>query len=430
MIRRDGVNYLVPFILVTCCFALWGFANGIINPLVNTFSKIFRMSVSESALIQVVSHVAYFVMALPAALYIRRFSYKAAVMLGLALYACGTFIFIPAGEMGVYQPFLVAYFILYCGLSFLETSCGPFILQMGSEQTSTRRINLAQSFNSIGALGGMLMAKVILDGLNPMSKEERMNLDDAAFEAIRKHDLEVLINPYLAIGAFILVMIVCFFVFRFPKRENDESNVEVMPAFKRLLDNRNYVFGTLSQFFYVGVQVMCWTYIIQYGVRIFMSQGIEEQVAEGMAQNYNIMAMVFFCVGRFVCTWLMKFMSAARLLCYLAVAGCALIVGVISLQNVVGLWCLVCVSGCMSLMFPTIYSLALNGVKEEDMKFGGVGMVMAILGGSVFPMFQAMVIDCGEIGGFSAVNASFVLPLICFVVIALYGNKCAIEKRG
>ena len=423
IITKEKTGYLIPIILVTSCFALWGFANDITHPMVKAFSKIFRMNVTEGTLVQVAFYAGYFVMALPAAIFIRKFSYKAGILLGLALYAIGALLFFPAKMTGEYFPFLIAYFILTCGLSFLETSANPYILSMGSEETATQRLNLAQAFNPIGSLLGMYVAMNFIQAkLNPLSTSERALLGDAEFEAVKAADLDILTAPYLAIGIVIAIIFVLIFLVRMPKYGDKETSINLVPTFKRLAGISNYREGVIAQFFYVGVQTMCWTFIIQYGTHIFMLDGIEERAAEVLSQKYNIVAMVIFCCSRFICTFLLRFIKPGLLLTILASVGCALTLGVIFFENVYGLYCLVAVSACMSLMFPTIYGIALRGL-GEDAKFGAAGLIMAILGGSVLPPLQAAIIDKGTILDIPATHFSFILPLICFVVITIYGYR-------
>lgn len=423
LLRSNGVSYLVPFVLITSCFALWGFANDITNPMVKAFSKIFRMSVTDGTLVQVAFYGGYFAMAFPAAIFIRRFSYKAGVLLGLGLYACGAFLFYPAMLTGSYYPFLIAYFILTCGLSFLETSCNPYILSMGSEETATRRLNMAQSFNPVGSLLGMWVAMTFIQArLNPMETDARAMLGDAEFEAMRDSDLLVLITPYLLIGLVVIAMLVVIRLAKMPGTGDKDHSVHFLTSLKRIFSLSRYREGVIAQFFYVGVQIMCWTFIIQYGTRVFMLEGLDEKSAEVLSQKYNIIAMVIFCCSRFVCTYLLRYINAGRLLAILATAAALLTVGVILFQDRTGVYCLVGVSACMSLMFPTIYGIALEGL-GDDAKFGAAGLIMAILGGSVLPPVQASIIDCGTIGGFPAVNLSFVLPLVCFLVIIVYGVR-------
>ena len=423
LFRKDGVSYLIPFILITSCFAFWGFANDITNPMVKAFSKIFRMSVTDGALVQVAFYGGYFAMAFPAAMFIRKFSYKAGILLGLALYAFGALLFFPAKMTGSYYPFLIAYFILTCGLSFLETSSNPYILSMGTEETATRRLNLAQSFNPMGSLIGMYVAMHFIQAkMSPLDTAQRAVLNDAEFAAVRDADLSILIRPYLLIG---LVIVGLFFLIRFtrmPSNHDQSHEINFLPTLKRIFSLPHYREGVIAQFFYIGVQIMCWTFIIQYGTRLFMSQGMEEKAAEVLSQQYNIAAMVLFCLSRFICTFLLRYLNPGRLLMVLAVAGSILTLGTIFLQNTLGMYCLVGISGCMSLMFPTIYGIALKGL-GDDAKFGAAGLIMAILGGSVLPPLQAAIIDKGMLFGMPAVNLSFVLPLICLIVVAVYGYR-------
>ena len=423
ILKAGGVSYVLPFILITTCFALWGFANDITNPMVKAFSKIFRMSVTQGSLVQVAFYGGYFCMALPAAMFIRKFSYKAGVLVGLGLYALGALLFLPAKSVGVYGFFLIAYFIMTCGLSFLETSCNPYILSMGSEETSTRRLNFAQCFNPIGSLMGMYVAMNFIQArLHPASTAERALLDDAGFEAMKQADLNVLTGPYWVVGLVIIVMFVLILVARMPKNADQDHDMHIVPVLGRLLHRPRYWEGVIAQFFYVGVQIMCWTFIIQYGTRVFMAEGMDEQSAEVLSQTYNIIAMVLFVSCRFLCTWLMKYLQPSKLLTIFAIGGMIATTGVIFLQNRLGLYCLVAVSGFMSLMFPTIYGIALGGL-GDDAKFGAAGLIMAILGGSVLPPLQAWIIDKGTVGFLPAVNASFILPFICFIVVCLYGVR-------
>lgn len=423
ILSKDGVSYLIPFILITSCFALWGFANDITNPMVKAFSKIFRMSVTDGALVQVAFYGGYFAMAFPAAMFIRKYSYKAGILMGLGLYAFGALLFFPAMMTGSYYPFLIAYFILTCGLSFLETSANPYILSMGSEETATRRLNLAQSFNPMGSLLGMYVAmNFIQNRLNPMDTVERAQLSQPEFEAMRDSDLAVLIAPYLVIGLVILVMLLLIRLVKMPRNADQSHVINFMPTLKRIFSIHHYREGVVAQFFYVGAQIMCWTFIIQYGTRLFMSQGMDEQAAEVLSQQYNIIAMIIFCVSRFVCTFILRYLNPGLLLKILAIVACCFTIGVISLQNIGGMYCLVGVSACMSLMFPTIYGIALQGL-GDDAKFGAAGLIMAILGGSVLPPLQASIIDQSVLFGMPAVNLSFILPLICFIVVTVYGHR-------
>ncbi len=424
VLTKNGVSLLLPFLMITSCFALWGFANDITGPMVKAFSKIFRMSVTEGTLVQVAFYLGYFVMAFPAALFIQRFSFKAGVMLGLLLYATGALLFIPAREIGIYYPFLLAYFIMTCGLSFLETSCNPYIYCMGSADTATQRLNLAQAFNPVGALTGMWVAKEYVQArMNPMDSEARKQLSDAEFDALKDFDLGVLIQPYVYIGIVIVVLLLGIYFTRMPMDADSHSSKPLMQSLKELVRMKNYREGVVAQFFYVGAQVMCWTFIIQYGTRVFMAEGMGEREAEMLSQEFNIIALVLFMASRFICTWFLKYVKPGRLLAVLAVLAVLASAGAIVFTNRYGVYCIVAISGCMSLMFPTIYGIALRGL-DDNVKVGAAGLIMSILGGSVFPLIQAGIIDSGaSVWGLPSTNISFIIPLICFVVIAAYGRR-------
>jgi len=419
----DGNSIVLPFILVTCCFALWGFANDITNPMVKAFSKIFRMSVTDGTLVQVAFYGGYFCMAVPAAMFIRRHSYKSGILLGLALYAIGVLLFIPARATGTFAPFLVAYFILTCGLSFLETTANPYILQMGDRETATRRLTLAQSFNPIGSLAGMFVAMNFIQArLSPLDTAQRALLDDAQFEALKQSDLAVLIRPYVFIGIVLVVMLVLMLLVRFPRVQHHSASTgaSFLPAVRRLLHNRPYRGGVIAQFFYVGAQITCWTFIIQYGTRVFTAEGMSEQAAEVLSQQLNIIAMMCFCLLRFVNIYLMKYFKPSRLLAVFAAIAIVLLCGTIFIGGRTGIYCLVAVSACMSLMFPTIYGLALDDV-GEDTEVGSAGLIMAILGGSLLPAVQAIIIDGNGLGtGLPSVNISFIVPMLCFAIVLIY----------
>lgn len=430
ILSKNGVSLLLPFALITCCFALWGFANDVTTPMVKAFSKIFRMSVTEGALVQVAFYLGYFAMAFPAALFIQRYSFKAGVMVGLSLFTIGALLFIPAKAIGFYYPFLIAYFVLTCGLSFLETSCNPYIYCMGSEETATQRLNLAQAFNPIGNLTGMFVAMHFVQArMSPMTSLERFELPELQFNIIKDHDLSVLIQPYIYIGIIGLLLLTVIFVSRMPMDSDKKSGKTLGAALRELSKVKNYREGVIAQFFYVGAQVTCWTFIIQYGTRIFMAEGMDEKAAEILSQKFNIIAMVFFTVSRFICTWFLKYIQPGQLLSVLAIIAGVATSGVIMFTDRNGLYCLIAISACMSLMFPTIYGIALRGV-GENVKFAGAGLIMAILGGSFFPPIQASIIDLNfTLAGLPATNTSFIVPFVCFIVVALYGHRAYVRHH-
>ena len=430
ILTKDGVSFIVPFILVTTCFALWGFANDMTGPIVKAFSKIFRMSVTEGSLVQVAFYLGYFCMAFPAAMFIQRFSFKAGILLGLTLFGVGALLFVPAKMLGFYYPFLLAYFVMTCGLSFLETSSNPYIYCMGTEETATQRLNLAQAFNPIGAVLGMLVARDFVQArMSSLTTAQRHELSISQFNIVKDHDLSILIQPYIFLGVVCLILLTVIRLTPMPKNGDTASKKGMMQSMRELMQMENYRDGVIAQFFYVGAQVACWTYIIQYGTRVFMLEGMDEKAAEILSQNFNIAAMLLFTFSRFICTFFLKYIQPGRLLSILAILATVLVLGVILFPDRNGIYCLVGVSGCMSLMFPTIYGIALRGV-GDNVKFAGAGLIMAILGGSVLPPAQALIIDAGvTIWGIAATNLSFIVPLISFIVVAVYGHKAYVRHN-
>lgn len=415
-------SILVTFILVTSLFSLWGFANDITNPMVAAFKNILLISNFESSLVQFAFYGGYCVMALPAALFIQKFSYKKGLLMGLFLYALGCLLFIPSGWMMQFWAFLVSYFIMTCGLSFLETSANPYVLAMGPESTATRRLNFAQAFNPLGSITGMFVASnLILAKLNPATEAERAEIKKNsadAFAAIQKADLDVIIGPYAILGLVVLAVFVVFALYKLPDARNEEDHdLHVGRTVGRLVKNPRYIWGVVAQAFYVGVQIMVWTFIIQYA-------GNELGIDKPTAQRYNIVAMTIFVSSRFICTYLLKYVSPGGLLGCLAVGGLLLTLGTIFIQGMTGLYCLIGISACMSLMFPTIYGIALDGLKG-DAKLGAAGLIFAIGGGCLMTPMQGAIMDMPafEIAGMtlSSTRASFFLPALCFVVIAIYG---------
>lgn len=429
LFRKNGVNYLLSFIMITICFAMWGFANDVTNPMVKNFGTIFQISKFQSSFVQVAFYLGYFVMAFPAAMFIQRYSFKAGVLTGLALYAVGALAFIPAKSTGTFFAFLPAYFVMTCGLSFLETSCNPYVYCMGSEKTATLRLNFAQAFNPVGAISGAFIALTyVTANLDPTPSDTRARLmisNPSLFESIKSHDLGILVQPYLYIGAVILILLIAIRLTKMPKASDETGEKKPLwTAVKALAKIKNYREGVIAQFFYIGAQTVCWAYIVYYGHHVFHELGgMSEHDADQLTTRFYLGALALFAIGRFVCTYFLRFVSPGRLLTILAIGAMAFLCGTIFADGIVGLWCLVAVSGCMSLMFPTIYGIALNGLKE-NVKFGGAGLIMSILGGSVIPPVQAAIMDVkGDILGLSSLNISFAIPFICFLVVAVYGHR-------
>ena len=447
--------YVGPFILVTSLFALWGFANDITNPLVRAFKEIFLISNAQSSLVQWAFYGGYATMAIPAALVIRKVSYKSGIIIGLLLYAIGAALTIPASLMMEFNVFLVGFYVLTFGLAFLETTANPYILSMGPRSTATQRLNLAQAFNPIGSLTGMVVASMFIlpglevsdfrqkeiaahpeyatmlpsevDGLITKSMEEFAESKPEERKAMMAHDLEVVRTPYVAIALVVLVVLVMFVVAKLPDTGHEEEQIHVVHLLGNLFTNWQYLGGVIAQTFYVGAQIMCWTFIIHYGMTLV-------GLSAAQAQNYNILAMGIFLGSRFICTFILKYMAPGLLLGLLAIGGGLLTAGAIFLQGMTGLYCLIGVSACMSLMFPTIYGIALNGLTPNDAKLGSAGLIFAIVGGAFMPRYQGALIDGDSmvIAGqtLESVRVSFFLPLICFVVIAIFGFAVFLGSRN
>ena len=415
-------KYLLPFILITSLFALWGFANDITNPMVAAFQTVMELSAAKASLVQFAFYGGYATMAIPAALFIRKFSYKKGILLGLALYAVGAFLFIPAAAYQKFSFFCLSLYILTFGLAFLETTASPFILSLGRKENATRRLNLAQSFNPMGSLCGMAVASmIVLPNLLSDQRDAAGNilfptLSEADKAAIRLHDLAIIRDPYVAIGLVVLMMLIIIALVKMP---DTTSSGEKQNSFRQTLSNlwHNKVYreGVLAQIFYVAAQIMTWTFIIQYADNL----GINKATA----QNYNIVAMILFLCGRFISTFLMKYVNGRKLLAIFGVCAGLCALGAVLIVGMPGLYCLMGISIFMSLMFPTIYGIALENVDMQDSSLGASFLVMAIVGGALMPPLQGMVIDCGTILGHPAVNVSYALPLICFMVVTIYGIR-------
>lgn len=415
-------KHLVPFIAITTLFALWGFANDITNPMVAAFQTLMELPAAKASLIQFAFYGGYATMAIPAALFIRRFNYKWGILLGLALYAIGAFLFIPAAALQSFTFFCFSLYILTFGLAFLETTANPFILSLGSKENATRRLNLAQAFNPMGSLAGMAVASLVVLPNLLSDKRDATGavvfplLSDAEKANIRLHDLAIIRNPYVALGIVVLVLLVVIACIKVPAASGDANKQNsIRQSLKNLWHNRVYREGVVAQVFYVAAQIMVWTFIIQYADNL----GINKATA----QNYNILAMCLFLTGRFVSTFLMKYMDGRKLLTLFGVCAALCSLGAILIVGKAGLYCLIGISLFMSLMFPTIYGTALEKVSLADASLGAAFLVMAIVGGALMPPLQGMIIDCGTILGHPAVNVSYALPLLCFVIVALYGFR-------
>ena len=432
--------FIPSFIVITSLFALWGFANDITNPMVAAFKKVMpELSNMESAFVQLAFYGGYATMAIPAALFIRKFSYKVGILIGLGLYATGALLFYPAAKFEIFGFFLASIYILTFGLAFLETTANPFILYMGDKETATQRLNLAQAFNPMGSLFGMLVAQIaVISHLQSTdtytTKTYGMTydkLDNTVKASIRAHDLGTISTPYILLGLFVLVMFIVILLLKVPEKK-DHDSIDLMSTVALLFKNPRYLGGVVAQTFYVGAQIMMWTFIFQYVENLNLHlKLIGPEAAPGakpiVATWWNMAAMISFLSSRWISTFLMRYIKPVTLMLLFAVGGIATTLGTVFIVGYGGLICLAATSIFMSLMFPTIYGIALKDMGDEA-KLASAGLIMAIVGGALMPPLQASIMDIGG-PGFSdklffgyvpEVNLSFLLPTICFVVIAVY----------
>ncbi|MBQ5980324.1 MAG: L-fucose:H+ symporter permease [Bacteroidales bacterium] len=453
---------LWPFILLTTLFFAWAVPNNLTDTMLAAFKRIMSLSDSKTAWIQVVCYLlGYGCFAVPGAIFICKHSYKSGVMLGLGLYATGAFLFFPAMKVAMvsnavgYITFLLAILVLFAGLSILETSANSYVCAIGPEETATRRLNLAQSFNPFGAIAGVVLSQMfILSKLNTMSAAQRQALSAEELQAIQGGELTAVTTAYVILGAIMVVLLVAIALTRMPSLK-ENGDLDLKGSGKRLLNNKRYVWSVVAQFFNIGAQIAVWSYIIRYAMHnmhfdsiiaslgpdasqgeiIGALRGVEPvaggfysvcdflgldallpRTAEQAGATYYIMSLILFVVMRFVCTWLMKYVQPRRLLTVLAAAAVAFSLGTVFGKGAAGVYCLMCISGCMSLMFPTIYGMGIDGL-GEDTKLGGSGMVMAIAGASVLTQIEGIISD--QVG---SIATAYIVPAIAFAVIFIYAS--------
>ena len=429
-------NVLLPFILITSLFFLWGLANNMTDTLLAAFKRIMSMSDSRTALIQISCYgLGYFIFAIPAAIYIKTYSYKSGILLGLGLYLIGCFLFFPAKLTGDYFHFLGALWILFGGLSILETAANPYIIAMGPEETGTRRLNLAQSFNPIGSITGVVVSQVfILSSLNKAGADERAAMSPQELAAIQGAELNSVTTTYITIGAMLLALWIIIYFAKMPRTKDAGGSIDFGPTVKRLLKNSNYTTGVIAQFFYVGAQIGIWSFTIRYAMQELRLEEITlpaGKTAEQIAANYYIASLILFVACRFVFTFLMKFFKPGHLLTFASLMAIAFTMVVVFVGGQIGVYALVGISGCMSLMFPTIFGLAVKGL-GEDTKIAGSGLIMTIVGGAVITQLQGLVstsvdkvAQTSSISLPTGINMAYLVPAVCFVIITLYAVKVA-----
>lgn len=413
----------LPFILIVACFAAWGLAGNLTDPLVAVFGSVFSMSALQSSLVQFAYYGAYFALAIPAAWINSRLGYKGGVLIGLMLAATGGFLFFPASQVMTYAMFLAALFTLAAGLSILETSANPYVMAMGPRHNATRRLNFAQAFNPVGSnLGVLLAALFILPHVNPASAEDRAELSQSELEAMQSAELQAVMGPYIALALLYVLIAVAIAMARVPKYEaitaDRRENVVKLPGSRlgRLVKNRRYSFGVVAQFFNIAAQTCIWTFTLHY---MMENLGVNETVAGYWLQA----SLLIFLVSRFVMVGLMGRFDPRKLMTLMCTLGVVLAVVAMVSGNIVGAVAIILLSVCISLLFPTIYGIALEGL-GPDTKYGAAGLVMAIVGGALVPLLQGWVIDV------STARFSYVVVAGCFAVIIAYGVYVLKDPRS
>ncbi len=468
--RLVPAGILFPFILLTSLFFIWAVPNNMTDTMLAAFKRIMSLSDTQTAWIQVVCYLlGYGCFALPGAIFIKKHTYKSGVLLGLGFCITGGILFYPAMLVNnissplSFATYLLAIFVLFAGLSILETSANSYVYALGDPRTATRRLNFSQSFNPFGALTGVLVSQVfVLSQLNTMSAADRVALDESALLSIQKGELLAVTNAYLILGAVMLTLFLLILFTRMPKAQDDDKSLNLKATFGRLRKNRNYVWGVVAQFFYVGAQIAVWSFIIRYAMQQLNFDAVIAGLGENPSQDaiigalrhvepiagsfysfcesigldallprtaeqagatYYIMSLILFVLGRFICTWLMKYIRPVNLLSVLTVLAVIFSIITIYASGFTGVYALMAISGCMSLMFPTIYGLGVRGL-GEDTKIGGSGMVMAIAGAALLTQIQGILSDQS-----GSIKFAYWVPAVAFGIIAYYSLTVARNKK-
>lgn len=410
MTARSQPNHTLPIILVGSLFLLWGLANNMTDTLLAAFKRIMSMSDTQTALIQFAFYGAYFCFALPAALFIRRYSYKSGILLGLSLYAAGAILFLPAASTASYGFYLFAIYVLASGCAILETTANPYILALGPKATATRRLNIVQAFNPIGSILGILISqRFILAELSSASAEERALMPSAQLQALQARELGAVTSTYTTIGLILLAIMLTMLCVKMPSGSDTQQPLDLKGSIRRLARNRRYRGGVVAQFFYVGAQIGVWSYTIRLAMH-------ELGLSEKGAASVYLLSIVGFCLMRFVFSMLMRRFRPATLLTTAAALAVGCTAVVVADTGTGSVLALVGISACMSLMFPTIYGMALEEV-GDDAKIGTSGLIMAILGGALLTPLQGLVSDHWGI------RISFLVPAVCFLVVLSYSLR-------
>lgn len=444
----DGTNYLIPFVLVTSLFFFWGVANNMTDTLLSAFKNIMEMTDFQTSFIQMAFYGSYACFAIPAALLIRKYTFKHGIVVGLSLYALGTFLFYPASQLASYGFYLFALYVLAGGCSILETTANPYILTMGRKENMTRRLNFAQSFNPIGSISGIVISQIFI--LSQLS-QNKSTMSDAELIAVQHKELSAVTLTYMALGVVLVALLIIILLYRKMPATKDTSGLSFGATVSKLLKRKHYTLGVVAQFFYVGAQIGVWSYTIRYvmlalglvdpatseifpaKVQGFISDngfwsGLwrldESSTAENIGNTFYLTSLILFTVSRFIFTALMRYFRPGMLLAIAATGAILSAAVAIFSTGMTGVIGLVAISFFMSLMFPTIYGIALEGISETEAKVGGSFLVMAILGGALLTALQGYVSTA-----LNSINFAYWIPVVCFIVVGIYGIIANKEEK-
>lgn len=410
-------GHLLPFILVTALFFLWGVPNNLNDVLIRQFMKSFDITRFQAGLVQSAFYMGYFLLAMPAALIMRKLGYKAGFVMGLLLFGLGTFLFWPAALAGKYWFFLCALFVIASGLSFLETASNPFIAQVGDPETSERRLNFSQAFNPLGAISGVLIGTVFIFSGVELSPEQVGSLKARhLYEAYMRTETLRVVKPYLVLGTIAVLWALLILRTKFPHIQSEHEDAGDHGHFRELFGYPHFLLAVLAQFMYVGAQVGTWSYFIQY-VQDYTHQ------PEKVAGYFLTGTLVAFGIGRFLSAYLMRFVAPHKMLGAYAIANVVLLFVGVSRPGWLGMWAVFLTSFFMSLMFPTIFALGLKKLGPNT-KIGGSLLVMSIVGGAVLTPMMGLIAET-----YHSIAAAYLVPLGAYVVVGGYALLGAIPRR-
>jgi MFS transporter, FHS family, L-fucose permease len=404
-------RFLLAFAVVTSLFFMWAIANNFNDILIKQFQKALELSRMESGLVQTAFYFGYFTFALPAGWMITRLGYKAGIIIGLGLYATGAVMFYPAAEVRQFGFFLIALYIIAAGLAFLETAANPLIAVMGPGRTAAQRLNLAQSFNGLGGFLAPFMGGALIFSGIEHTPAELAAMSPARIDAYRATEALAVQAPYLGLAAVVILLTVLVAILRFPKIEEATHSYDDV-AHKPIWSFRHLRWAVVAQFFYVGAQVTVWSYFINFAQDL-------SGVGEKAAAHYLGISLMAFMIGRFAGTALMRFVAPPRLLMFYGIAAALLCAVAMATSGMVAIVALGLTSFFMSVMFPTIFALGVAELGSRT-KLGSSLLVMAIIGGALFPPLTGLIGERNQ-----SLQIALIVPLFCFVVVALFGRYMA-----